>query len=136
MHATKTNKINSMANMHNHHKMVEDNNRSRFNDDRAKSKSSINFNITNCHQRNRSTFVDLKDQQRKINDLIHVNRDTFLKEKQRAFQNVKEVQIRAKSNANSFMNNDYSNIQASYVDRIKDRYDDAGNTQSISKQLE
>jgi hypothetical protein len=68
--------------------------------------------------------------------LINNNRDNFLKEKQRAYTNVKDVQIRAKSNANANQNCDYSNIQAGYVDRIKERYDDASNTQSISKQLE
>ena len=60
--------------------------------------------------------------------MVNNNRDNFLKEKQRAYANVKEVQIRAKSNAHANQNNDYSNIQASYIDRIKERYDDASNT--------
>lgn len=68
--------------------------------------------------------------------MVNNNRDNFLKEKQRAYANVKEVQIRAKSNAHANQNNDYSNIQAGYIDRIKERYDDASNTQNISKQLE
>jgi hypothetical protein len=47
-------------------KFVEESNRNHFNQSRSERRKKISQNINTHHQRNKSTFLDIKDQQKKI----------------------------------------------------------------------
>lgn len=115
---------------------TENANRDQFNRERVYSQSRIMSNMERTFQGNRNTYLELKNQQRRINDQVLGNRDNFLKEKQRAFQNVKEQAKRAKSNFNHMNQSNLMNLNQSYMNRVKDRHDDAFRTEQAAKKLE
>ena len=61
MNRIKKEKIEMINSMKEQNKFVEENNRNHFNLSRSERRKKINQNINQHHQRNRSTFVDIKD---------------------------------------------------------------------------
>lgn len=60
---------------------TESSNRDQFNRDRVYSQSRIMSNMERTFQGNRHTYLGLKDQQKKIDDAVLGNKNTFLQEK-------------------------------------------------------
>lgn len=122
--------------MWNYRKETEEANRRKFNEDRVQSQSRIQRSLERTFQSNRSTYMDLKDQQDKINQMVSFKNNHNMKDNQRKFQHVKDNQVRAKSLYNTMSNMNKDNLRQNYHQRVADKKSYANQTQQYSKKLE
>ena len=81
MHNFKTVEMNAQKSLRVTQKFVEESNRSSFNDMRARSTNRIRNNIFTVQNRNRSQFLGVKAEQKKIEDMIGMQRDMHFRAK-------------------------------------------------------
>lgn len=74
-----------LQDMWNYRKETEEANRRKFNEDRVQSQSRIQRSLERTFQSNRSTYMDLKDQQDKINQMVSFKNNHNMKDNQRKF---------------------------------------------------
>ena len=86
MNKLKEDKMLMIKNMYEHRLQVEGVNREKFNKTRTLNQQKIKFGELAFKQRNRFNYSEIKDQQKKIEELVRTNRDNFLKEKQKAYK--------------------------------------------------
>ena len=70
-------------------KYQEEYNREIINNVRAESQNRIYESLQKTHFRNKSQFIGTKEQQKKIEFIVQKNNEHFIKEKQKAFLDVK-----------------------------------------------
>ena len=70
-------------------KYQEEYNREIINNVRAESQNRIYESLQKTHFRNKSLFIGTKEQQKKIEFIVQKNNEHFIKEKQKAFLDVK-----------------------------------------------
>ena len=70
-------------------KYQEEYNREIINNVRTESQNRIYESLQKTHFRNKSQFIGTKEQQKKIEFIVQKNNEHFIKEKQKAFLDVK-----------------------------------------------
>ena len=72
----------------------------------------------------------------KINEMVNNNNLNFLRDRQKAFQKVKNEQTRAKSLFNTFSAMNVQNLKGNYEQRVFKKKEDARRTEEHTKKLE
>ena len=119
-----------------HHKQVENANRARFNDMRNASKQNIIKNTHDYQKRNRSTFHDIKEQQKKIASVISQNRNSYLESNKMAYQRGKERSVQAQNRFTSKHDLYMRSTQEGYFSRVQDKISAADAISMANKKLE
>ena len=125
-----------IENLYNTQKATEDQNRATFNNRRYMSRQNIQKSHMGVYKNNNNTFNDIKTQQKRIDELINNNKQSYLKSNQMAFKEVKDNEVNAKNSMNNNMRDTYKSVMDGYDSRINGVSDDAKRMASLNRQLE
>ena len=73
MNDEKSMRFNQMKDLRDFQHDTEENNRRKFNNDRVHSQTRIMQSMERTFQSNRGAYNDIKNQQNRINDMVHSN---------------------------------------------------------------
>lgn len=93
-----------LQNLREEKQATEANNRFRFNEGRVNSQNRVVASMNRTFHSKRGAYNDIKDQQMRINDMVHNNNLNVLRDRQQKFAKVKGGQVRAKSHFTTVSN--------------------------------
>ena len=108
--------------MHLTRKWIEDNSRSKFNNQRSQLQRNIGNSHQNVFQRNRSQVNSIKEERKRLDNIVNTNKKNGIEMNKMQYQKVKNESMRAKSVFRNQMDNYFNSTTGMYQSRIEEKH--------------